>query len=268
MGPVAVAWLMSEVGRRHRLSRLGRDGRYVLVALDHGFTQGPIEGLADPGAVAATVTDHGADAVITHRGWADSVVPRLAGAGYVVHLSGSTAFAPDPADKRLVCSVDRAIAGGADAVSVHVNVGSATTADQLEAVGGAIERAHGLGVPVLAMVYPRGPDVAGVTPESVAAAVRIAGELGADVIKTANPGARLAPAVEAVDAPVLVAGGDPDGPRATLEAVSEAMGAGAAGVSIGRAIFQATDPGAMTAAVAAVVHEGAPPDSAADRLSG
>ncbi|MFW6448565.1 MAG: 2-amino-3,7-dideoxy-D-threo-hept-6-ulosonate synthase [Halobacteriota archaeon] len=257
---------MSDVGIRRRLGRLGRDGRYFLLAMDHGVTQGPVEGLVDPAATATAAVDNGADAVITHRGFVDAVAPAIGSAGYIVHLSASTDLGPDPDDKRLVCSVDDAVRLGADAVSVHVNVGSRTEARQLADLGAVVDRAHHRGLPVLAMVYPRGPDVDGADPEAIAHAARVGGELGADLVKTGLPAGTTRPVVEGAGAPVLVAGGVRSDPRATLEALAEAMAAGAAGASIGRTVFQADDPGAMARAVAAVIHDGAEPAEALEHL--
>lgn len=232
------------------------------------MTQGPMAGIVDPASAAAEVAANGADGLITHRGWASSVVPVIGDVGYVVHLSASTTRGPDPTDKRLVCSVDRAVAGGADAVSVHVNVGSDTEPRQLVDLGSALEDAHDLGLPVLVMAYPRGPAVDEDDPEAIAHAVRVASELGADLIKTAVPDGPLTPAVDAAAAPVVVAGGTPQAPRATLEQVAAAMADGAVGVSMGRSIFQAADPGAMTRAIASIVHDGASPDDAVPLLDG
>ncbi|MFP4590255.1 MAG: 2-amino-3,7-dideoxy-D-threo-hept-6-ulosonate synthase [Halobacteriales archaeon] len=257
---------MSEVGIRRRLERLSRDGRYFLLAMDHGVTQGPLAGLVDPATTAAACVEAGADAVVTHRGLVDAVAPAVGSAGYVVHLSASTALGPDPDDKRLVCTVAEAVRLGADAVSVHVNLASDAEASQLEDLGAVVGRAHRRGVPVLAMVYPRGPGVEGAAPEAVAHAARVGGELGADLVKTALPDGDLEPAVAGAGAPLLVAGGVPDDPRATLERLAAAMDAGAAGASIGRTVFQAANPGAMARAVAAVVHEGVDPASAAEHL--
>jgi fructose-bisphosphate aldolase/2-amino-3,7-dideoxy-D-threo-hept-6-ulosonate synthase len=114
------------------------------------------------------------------------------------------------------------------------------------------------------MAYARGPGVEGDDPESLAHAVRLAEELGADLVKTGYSGDAdsFERVVEATRLPVLIAGGEPDGDLETLSAVAGAMAAGGAGVSIGRTIFQHDDPEAITRAVAAVVHEDRDPESA------
>lgn len=257
---------MTEIGRRSRLDRLGRDGRYVIVPMDHGITIGPVDGLGDIESTVRAVCDTGADAVLTHRGLAERVLPETGDAGYVVHLNASTVLGPDPNDKRPVCTPERAIAAGADAVSVHVNVGAETEPNQLEVLADAVESAHQLGLPVLAMMYPRGPEIDATDPETTAHAVRVGAELGADLIKTSIPEGSFAPVAAATTSPVLVAGGEAGDPRQLLTRIAMAMDQGAAGVSIGRSIFQHPEPGAMAAAIAAVVHEGAAVDEALEHL--
>ncbi len=243
-----------------RLDRLRTGGRYVIVPMDHGITIGAVEGLVDIEATIDAVTRNGADAVLTQKGVAHRVHPNRNGAGYVVHLNGSTTAGPDANDKRITGSVEAAVRAGADAVSYHINVGSDHEPRQIEALGRITDEAHGLGIPVLAMAYARGPGVDESDPEALSHAVRLAEELGADVVKTGyseNAGS-FGGVTRATRLPVVIAGGEPDGDRATLEAVRGAMDAGAAGVSMGRSIFQHDDPGAMTRAVAAVVHENRP----------
>lgn len=257
---------MTDAGIRHRLGHISTAGRYLIVPMDHGITQGPQRGLVDIEATVSRVVEAGADAVVTHRGLARRVVPSLEDAGYLVHLNASTTRGPNPNDKRQVCSVEAAIAAGADAVSFHINIGSQSEPKQLVELGEVIEEAHRFGVPILAMSYPRGPHIDPDDPDAVAHAVRVASELGADLIKTSYPEEGFAHAVTATDTPVLIAGGTPEDDVGMLENVHDAMQAGAAGVSIGRTIFQHDTPGAMARAIGAIVHDGASVESARTHL--
>ncbi|MFB6105033.1 MAG: 2-amino-3,7-dideoxy-D-threo-hept-6-ulosonate synthase [Halobacteriaceae archaeon] len=245
------------VGVDARLDRLRTDSRYVIVPMDHGVTLGAVEGLENLGATVAAVTAGGADAVLTQKGMAPRVHPNRGAAGYVVHLNASTVLGPDSDDKRLTCTVEEALRVGADAVSIHINVGSPHEPAQLEDLAQITESAHEYGLPVLAMAYARGPDVTESDADDAAHAVRITEELGADLVKTAYTGdpTSFARVTAATRLPVLIAGGDPAGDRATLEAVADAIEAGAAGVSLGRTIFQHEDPTAITTAVSAIVHD-------------
>ena len=258
---------MTDLGVRTRLRRIGTDDRYVIVPMDHGITLGAVEGLVDLEDTVAAVVEGGADAVLTQKGVADRAqrgIERGGEAGSLVHLNASTTLGPDANDKRRTGTVEEAVRLGADAVSYHINVGSEHEREQIEDLARVTEAATRLGVPTLAMAYARGPDVAEDDPEALAHAVRLAEEVGADLVKTGYSGSResFERVTAATALPVLIAGGEPDGDRETLEAVADAMAAGAAGVSIGRTVFQHDRPGAMAAAVAAVVHEDRDPGRA------
>ena len=255
-------------GIQARLDRISTNGRHLVVPLDHGVTLGPVKGLTDIEATIGGITRGGADAVLTQKGIAPRVHENKNDAGYVVHLNGSTVIGPDSNDKRLTGSVTEAIRAGADAVSFHLNVGSDYEPRQLEEFARVTEEAHGLGVPVLAMSYARGVNLEGDDPEHNAEylghAVRLAEELGADLVKTAYSGdsGSFESVCAATRLPVIIAGGSRGTDRQTAEMVRGAMDAGAAGVSMGRSIFQHDDPEGITRAVSAVVHDDADADAA------
>ena len=232
--------------------------------MDHGITLGAVTGLGDIESTIDSVTRGGADAVLTQKGIAPRVHPNKNDAGYVIHLNASTSIGPDNNDKRLTGTVKEAVRAGADAVSFHINVGSKYEREQLEDLSRLTDDADEYGMPVLAMAYARGPGVDEHDAENLGQAVRLAEEVGSDVVKTAYSGdaESFEHVVESTRLPVVIAGGEPEGDRATLDAVRGAMDAGAAGVSMGRSIFQHDDPEAITRAVAAVVHEGSSADEA------
>ena len=251
-------------GKAARLTRIGRDGKFVTVPMDHGITLGPVKGLKDIESTIDAVTRGGADSVLTQKGIAPRVHGNKNGKGYIVHLNASTSIGPDSNDKRLTGTVEEAVRAGADAVSFHINVGSDHEPDQITELAEIADDADRLGMPLLAMAYARGPGVDGADPTSLGHAVRLAEEVGADVVKTGYSGsaASFEHVCESTRLPVIIAGGSPDGDRETLEAVRGAMDAGGAGVSMGRSIFQHDDPYKMAKAVAAVVHDDATPDDA------
>jgi fructose-bisphosphate aldolase/2-amino-3,7-dideoxy-D-threo-hept-6-ulosonate synthase len=235
--------------------------------MDHGITMGPVAGLVDIESTIDAVTRGGADAVLTQKGLAERVHPNRNGAGYVVHANASTTVGPDGNDKRVTATATEAVRAGADAVSYHVNVGSDSEPKQIEDLAELTRDAHELGLPVLAMAYARGPRVERDDPEDLAHAVRFAEELGADVIKTGYSGdARSFERVTAgTGKPVVIAGGSRGTDRQTVEMVRGAMDGGAVGVSMGRSIFQHEDPGAITRAVSAVIHDDASAEAALER---
>lgn len=109
-------------------------------------------------ALVRTIAEHGVDAILLHKGRVRSVpVDCFRRVALVVHLSASTEHAPDSDEKVLVGHVDEALRLGADAVSVHVNMGSSTEASQLADLGIVAGACVRWGLPLIAMIYPRGP---------------------------------------------------------------------------------------------------------------
>ncbi|MUW14835.1 fructose-bisphosphate aldolase [Halorubrum sp. CBA1125] len=251
-------------GHTARLERISTNDRYLIVPMDHGITMGAVRGLVDIESTIDGVTAGGADAVLTQRGIAGRVHPNKNDAGYIVHLNGSTTIGPDENDKRVTGTVEDAVRAGADAVSFHINVGSDHEPDQIEELAELTSAAERLGLPVLAMAYARGPGVDESDPESLGHAVRLAEELGADVVKTgySGDGDSFARVTESTRLPVVIAGGSKGTDRQTIEMVRGAMDGDAAGVSMGRSIFQHENPEGIARAVSAVVHEDAPVDEA------
>ena len=246
-------------GLSARLDRISTNDRYLIVPMDHGITMGAVEGLVDIESTIDGVTSGGADAVLTQKGIAPRVHEHKNEAGYIVHVNGSTTIGPDESDKRVTGTAEDAVRAGADAVSFHINVGSDHEPDQIEELAELTADAERLGLPVLAMAYARGPGVDETDPESLGHAVRLAEELGADVVKTgySGDGDSFARVTESTRLPVVIAGGSKGTDRETAEMVRGAMDGDAAGVSMGRSIFQHEDPEGIARAVSAVVHDDA-----------
>jgi 2-amino-4,5-dihydroxy-6-oxo-7-(phosphonooxy)heptanoate synthase len=256
--------------RRMRLRRLYRhsDRGLLVVPLDHSVTSGPIVPAGELDGLVGLVGAAGADAVVLHKGALRYVDPRrFESVSLIVHLSASTAHAPDPDAKYLVGGVEEALRLGADAVSVHVNLGSRTEPRQIADLAAVADACDRWNLPLLAMVYPRGPKVAGSGDggeigDLAAHAAMIAADLGADLVKTVFPGTAeaMSRVARACPVPVLIAGGAADGGTAELlDRVGAAMRGGAGGAAIGRHIFQAADAGAVTRKVADMIHNGYEP---------
>jgi DhnA family fructose-bisphosphate aldolase class Ia len=149
---------------------------------------------------------------------------------------------------------------GADAVSIHVNVGAEDEGSMLSTLGSVSRSCQEWGMPLLAMMYPRGKRIKDeYASEAVAHAARVGAELGADIIKTNYSGDQdgFARVVESCPMPIVIAGG----PRIEseldlLRMVEGAIGAGARGVAIGRNVFQHENPALITRRICGVVHKG------------
>lgn len=246
-------------GKALRLARLSRpnDGRYLFVPLDHSMSDGPIADAAGFAKLVQDIVSGGADGIVVHKGRARMIPPEmLTDCSLVVHLSASTAHGPDANAKVLVGEVDDAIRLGADAVSVHVNMGSDTEPTQLADLGTVATACDRWGIPLIAMIYPRGPRVSdpGV-PELLSHAASIAADLGADLVKTvlASPAERMTEVVASSPLPIVVAGGSD--PRESLtEFATRSIAAGCHGLAVGRRVFSNPAPQQAVRELAAIAH--------------
>lgn len=255
------------IGKEIRIERImdRNTGRAVIVPMDHGFTMGQIEGLKDMTRTISEVSEGGANAIVLHKGIVKRGHRRRGrDIGLIVHLSGSTSLNPDPNDKVLVCTVEEAIALGADAVSIHINLGAPNESGMLESAGKIVRDCNRWGMPLLVMIYPRGKGINPTAPETVGHCVRVAEELGADLIKTNYTGdpESFADIVSACSVPVFIAGGEKAGDLETLGIIRDSIRAGGAGVCVGRNAFQREDPRAFVEALCRVVHEEIEPSRA------
>jgi fructose-bisphosphate aldolase/2-amino-3,7-dideoxy-D-threo-hept-6-ulosonate synthase len=252
-------------GKQVRLSRLLRRGRMLCVPVDHGVSVGPIRGLERLNELARELERGGATSLLAHKGVLRSLErpPRL---GLILHISASTALSSSPNWKVKVSGVEEAIRLGADALSVHVNIGSKEEPQMLEDLGRVADECDAWGLPLVAMMYPRGENIKNPhDPEVVAHVARVGAELGADIVKTVYTGdpESFARVVRGCPVPVVVAGG----PRAesdsqVLEMAHGAMKAGAIGVAFGRNVFQHDRPEAMVRALAEIIFRGSSPERA------
>jgi fructose-bisphosphate aldolase/2-amino-3,7-dideoxy-D-threo-hept-6-ulosonate synthase len=255
------------IGKEIRLERIidRNTKRCVIIPMDHGFTLGQIDGLTDMAQIISEVSEGGANAIVLHKGMVKTGHRKHGkDIGLIVHLSASTSMNPDPNDKVLVCTVEEAIALGADAVSIHINLGAPNESRMLEAAGVISKECIRWGMPLLIMIYPRGKDISSTSPVSVGHCVRVAEELGADLIKTNYTGdvESFRRITQACSVPVLIAGGEKGGDLETLNTIRDAISAGAAGVAMGRNAFQRQDPKRFVHSICNVVHYGVEPEKA------
>jgi class I fructose-bisphosphate aldolase len=250
------------VGKQIRMERImNRDtGRTLIVPMDHGVTVGPIDGLIDMKATVNAVAMGGANAIVIHKGLVGTGHRRRGkDVGLIIHLSASTSLSPFPNAKTLVCTVEEAIKLGADALSIHVNIGNGTEREMLADLGQVSREARDWGMPLLAMMYPRGEKIKDeYDPRVVMHVARLGAELGADLVKVSYTGSveSFRKVVAGCPVPVVIAGGPKmNSDRDILEMVQGAIEAGGAGVSIGRNVFQHRDPSRMVGAISLLVHE-------------
>lgn len=249
------------IGKRIRLTRLTRNDRILCVPLDHGVTYGPMEGLTDVLQIISNVKRGGATAIVVHKGIIRSFKcpPKL---GIIMHVSASTDLSLAPDHKALIGTVEEAIRLGADAISVHINIGSRGENEMLAGLGKLAGHCDEMGLPLLAMMYARGEHIKNpCDPEIVAHLARIGAELGADIVKTTYTGdpTSFKRVVQSCPVPIVIAGGPKcQSEKDVLTMAAGAMKAGAIGVSFGRNVFQHENPEAMVKALSQVVLKNCP----------
>lgn len=261
------------IGKKVRIERIvdRNTRRTVIVPMDHGMTVGPIPGLVRIPPTANLIAEGGANAAVVHRG-AAMFGHRGYGKdlGLILHLSASTSLSPDSTRKVLVATVEDALQMGADAVSIHVNLGAEDEASMLRDFGTVSSSCQKWGMPLLAMIYTRGPKIRNeYDVRYVRHAARVGAEMGADIVKVPYTGSpeTFREVVDGCASLVVIAGGEKmESDEEVFRMVQGAMEAGAAGASIGRNVFQHPSPVAMVRAISAIVHEGATPGEAAGVL--
>lgn len=244
-------------GKQVRMKRITKKNRAVIIPMDHGTTKGPVEGIEDMNSTVPNIDKGGATAVVLHKGIIKSLneVPE---AGTIMHLSASTKFSQNPDGKVLVGSVKEAVKLGADAVSVHLNIGgNGCEENMLYDTGRIAEECEKIQMPLLAMAYPRGDNIKdGMDPENVAMVARAAAEVGADMVKTNYTGSpeSFKKVTQSCPVPVVIAGGPKcETDREVLEMVKGAMEGGAAGISLGRNAFQHKNPETIVKALREII---------------
>ncbi|MFX1237686.1 MAG: 2-amino-3,7-dideoxy-D-threo-hept-6-ulosonate synthase [Promethearchaeota archaeon] len=251
------------IGKEIRMERIldRKSRRSVIIPMDHGMTIGTVKGIENIAEMVDKVSLGGANAVLMHSGMV-GVGHRKYGTkdiGLIIHLSGATTLAPDPNRKVIVCSVERSLKMGADACSIQINVGADTEPEMLQDAHKIVESCREWGVPLLAMMYPRGKKIENEhDPNNVNIAARAGAELGADIVKTNYTGDidSFKEIVKGANIPVIIAGGPKmDTTPELLQMVYDSIQAGGSGVAFGRNVFQAEDPTKIVSAIAKIVHE-------------
>ncbi len=262
------------IGKEMRVARLfdAKSGRMVLVTIDHGICIKPMMEIADIRSVVRQLVEGGADTVLLTPGMAKQAYQEIAGkASLMVRIDGTaTSIGPDLTNDDLIYSVEAACALGADAVATFGVIGVPREAQLSRKIGEVTQDCERFGMPQLTEMIPasilqhqfaeradrKWPEEA----EVMSFSARVAAELGADIVKgyyTGDPES-FKKAIEYCPVPYVVLSGPAAGdPEVLLKFIREALDCGAAGVSMGRNLWTADDPAAMTRAVCRLVHDDA-----------
>ncbi len=245
-------------GKSIRLRRLFPDPARKLfsVPLDHPLSMGPIDGLESLAPVAEELQRAGVDLLIVTKGAVREVAPILAPRTLLgVHVSASTSLGATANRKVKVGTAEEAIGLGADLLSVQVNFGVPEEPEMLRDLGVAVDECRSLGLPLLCMAYVK--KAAGASPDEVRHAARAAADLGADIVKTSYPGSlgEFRKLCATTPVPVLIGGGVRIEPETEfLRLVEESVGAGGAGICIGRNLFQRRPLAPLASRIAERLH--------------
>jgi putative autoinducer-2 (AI-2) aldolase len=245
-------------GKDNRLSRIMKSGKTVMLAVDHGYFQGPTTGLENPRKTITPLVPY-ADSLMLTRGVLRTSVDPGQDVPVVLRVSGGASILKELSNEGVTTSIEEAVRLNASAVAVSVFVGSEHEKESLMNLSHLVDEGERFGMPVLA-VTAVGREM-NRDARYLGLACRMAAELGAQVVKTyyCEDFERV---VNSCPVPVVIAGGKKLPEREALELAAKAVSKGAAGVDMGRNIFQSSSPVGMIRAVRAVVHEGATVDQA------
>lgn len=240
-----------------------KDGRTIIIAMDHGLGMNVLPELADPAEKIHRVVQGGADAIMTSFGIASKFSDAIGSAGLILRVDGgSSQLAQTGAPFCPIYTVEDALRLGADGVVCMGFPGSEFESETLPYLAQLAGDCHKWGMPLMAEMLPRGFEGGddSRTPENIALACRIGVELGADFIKTEYTGDSdsFRQVVTGTFAPIVVlGGGQAKDPVALLQQVYDSVQAGGAGVAMGRNVWRQPEPEKITRAIARIVHEGA-----------
>jgi len=264
------------IGKDSRLSRiLSSDGRGLIVPLDHGLPLGPIKGIENLRRTLTAIIPAKPDGLLLTPGQIQACHDLLLGRDaptVLMRVDWTNLFKPEVRSEAYVsiCKAIDALRYGADGVVAYLFSGyedSSVETANIANVGKLAGECGELGIPLVVEAMARGKLLRDHAHDldNVLAPVRMAGEIGADLIKTDYTGDKdsFTQIIEASPIPVMIAGG----PRMTtpfdvFRTVSDSIEAGARGVFFGRNVFQANNPAKMVQALRAMIHEGASPEDA------
>jgi len=248
-------------GMKNRLSRIinPATNRCVMLAVDHGYFQGPTSGLRNLGKTVNPLLPY-ADALMITRGALRNWIPAEMDKPVILRVSGGISILKELSNEIITTSLEDAIRINASAITCSVYIGGEFEKETIGNLSKIVDEGEKYGIPVLA-VTAVGKDMVR-DARYLGLACRICVEIGAHMVKTYYC-ENFREVVEACgEVPVVIAGGKKIEERAALEMAFNAVKNGAVGVDMGRNIFQSDNPVGMIKAVRAIVHDNASVDEA------
>jgi len=249
-----------DFGMKNRLSRIfqPKTGKTVMLAVDHGFFQGPTTGLKDLKKTVTPLAPH-ADCLFITRGMLRTSIDPKSDVSICLRVSGGPSILGDLSNEDITTSIEEALRLNASGVGMSIFVGAKNEDRTIANLGRLVNEAERYGMPVLA-VTAVGKEM-GRDARYLGLACRIAAEIGAHFVKTYYC-EDFHKIVEGCPVPIVMAGGKKLPERDALQMTANAIREGASGVDMGRNIFQSDNPVGMIKAIRAIVHKGATVDEA------
>ena len=250
-------------GMQNRLARIfnPESGRTVMLAIDHGYFQGPTTGLERVDLTILPLVPY-ADTLMLTRGILRTIIPASTPKSIVLRVSGGTSILKDLSNEDIAVDIEDAVRLNVCAMAVQVFIGSEFERQSIINMTNMVNAGMRYGLPTLA-VTAVGKDMAR-DARYFRLATRICAELGAHYVKTYYVEHGFETVCASCPVPIVMAGGKKIAELDALTMASKAVQEGAAGVDMGRNIFQSEAPTAMIQAVRAVVHKNEPPAKAYD----
>jgi len=247
-------------GMKDRLARIfsPKSGRTVMLAFDHGYILGPTSGLERMDLSIRPLIPY-ADCLMCTRGALRQIVPATAGKPISLRVSAGSTVLTELNDE-CIMDIEEAVRLNASLMAVMVAVGSKFEALTIRNLTHLVDMGNRCGIPTLG-VTAVGKELVR-DARYLGLASRVCAENGAHVVKTYFCDEGFEKVVAACPVPIVIAGGKKLPEAETLQMAYQAIDQGAAGVDMGRNVFQAGHPVAMIQAIRAVVHDGAKPDKA------
>lgn len=252
-------------GAKNRLSRIfdPATGKTVMFAIDHGYFQGPTSGLERIDLSVPPLLPH-ADALMATRGAIRTSIDPATDKPLVLRATGGPSVLRDLSDERVAVTIEDAIRLNASALAVQMFIGSEHETQSLRNLTKLVDKGLRYGIPVMGVVAV-GKDMVR-DARYFRLACRIGAELGAQIVKVYYTAEEFDTVTSTCPVPIVVAGGKKLPELEALQMAEAAIREGAAGLDMGRNIFQSKAAEAMIRAVRAVVHEGATAQDAYDEL--
>jgi 3-hydroxy-5-phosphonooxypentane-2,4-dione thiolase len=249
-----------DFGMKNRLSNIikPKSGKTVMLAVDHGYFQGPTTGLRDLKKTVSPLIPY-ADCLFITRGMVRTSIDPGSDTAICLRVSGGPSILGDLSNEDITTSMEEAIRLNASGVGMSIFVGAANEDRTVANLGRLVNEAERYGMPVLA-VTAVGKEM-GRDARFLGLACRMAAEIGAHFVKTYYC-EDFYKVVEGCPVPIVMAGGKKIPERDALQMTFNAIAEGASGVDMGRNIFQSGNPVGMMKAIRAIVHKGASVDEA------